>query len=77
MKTVNFDKTLFEVTEQYPELVPVLAEAGFAGVANEQMRKGHGRVMTIAKGCEHLGIDIQAVARVLEAKGFTVKNCAA
>ena len=77
MKAVDFKDTLYDITEQYPELIPELAAQGFAGVANEKMRTTHAKEMTIIKGCEHLGIDIQKVAKALEAKGFTVKNCPA
>ena len=74
MKTINLENTLFDITEKYPELIPVLAELGFAGVKNEQMRTTHARVMTISKGAQQLGIDFQKVIKTLEAKGYTVKK---
>jgi hypothetical protein len=74
MKTINLNDTLFDITEKNPELIPVLAGLGFGGVTNEKMRTTHGREMTILKGTEHLGIDLDAVTRALEAKGFTVKK---
>ena len=73
MKVINFNDSLYNITEKYPELIPVLAGQGFIGVTNEQMRKTHARVMTIAKGCEQLGIDLKQVVKALEAGGFTVK----
>ena len=77
MKTIDFSKTLYDITEEHKELIPVLAELGFAGVANEKMRTTHAKEMTIIKGCQHLGIDMQKLAKALEGKGFTVKNCPA
>ncbi len=74
MKVINLHSSLFDITEQYPELIPVLVKQGFQGVANEQMRTTHARVMTIPKGCEMLGIDLNAVVKALEALGFTVKK---
>ncbi len=74
MKTVDLNNTLYDITEQYPELIPVLAELGFAGVTNELMRTTHARVMTIPKGTQQLGIDLQKVVKALEDKGFTVKH---
>ena len=76
MKTIDFSKTLYDITEEHPELIPLLVEQGFAGVANEKMRTTHAKEMTIIKGCRHLGIDMQKLSRALEARGFTVKNCA-
>ncbi len=54
---------LFDITEAYPELIPVLAEVGFLGETNEQMRTIHARVMTIPKGCGQLGIDLAEVVK--------------
>ena len=74
MKAVDLNNTLFDITEKYPELIPVLAALGFAGVTNEKMRTSHGKITTIPKGSEQLGIDLQSVVKALEAKGFTVKK---
>jgi hypothetical protein len=70
MKKVDLNKSLFEITEQYPELIPVLKDLGFAGVANPVMRTTHGRIMTIVKGCEHLGLKLEDVVKALKEKGF-------
>ena len=75
MKTVDFKQTLYGITEKYPETIPLLVAQGFAGVANEKMRTTHAKEMTVITGCDHLGIDVQKVARALKEKGFTVKNC--
>ena len=74
MKEIDLIKNLFEITEEYPELIPVLAEVGFAGVTNEAMRTTHAKVMTIPKGCEDLGLNLDDVVAVLEAQGYTVKR---
>jgi uncharacterized protein len=72
MKEIDLTKSLFDITEAYPELIPVLADVGFLGATNERMRTTHARVMTIPRGCEQLGIDLAKVVRRLEAEGFTV-----
>ncbi|MDO8716257.1 MAG: DUF1858 domain-containing protein [Dehalococcoidales bacterium] len=74
MKKIDLNKSLFDITEEYPELIPVLAELGFAGVTNEAMRTSHGKVMTILKGCEHLGIDLGTVKSALAKHGFSPKS---
>ncbi len=74
MKEVDLDKTLYDITEQYPELIPVLKDLGFAGVANPVLRNTHARVMTLRKGCEHLGKDLAEVVKTLEQKGYSVKK---
>jgi hypothetical protein len=74
MKEINLKESLFEITEKFPELIPILAQQGFAGLTNEQMRTTHARIMTIPKGCEMIGMDIKKVVKALEEKGFKVKQ---
>ena len=74
MKIIKLSDTLYNLTEKYPELIPVLAGLGFLGVTSEQMRQTHGRLMTLTKGCQQLGIDLDKVIGALEDKGFTVKE---
>ncbi|MBI5743756.1 MAG: DUF1858 domain-containing protein [Elusimicrobia bacterium] len=73
-KIIDLDKTLFDVTAQYPETIDILFGLGFMGVKNPGMRESHGRQMTLRTGCGHLGLDLAAVKAALEAKGFTVKS---
>ncbi len=73
MKQVDLNKTLYDLTEEYPELIPVLKELGFAGVAFPEMRETHGKIMTIVTGCEQLGIDQAEVIDRLSKLGFEAK----
>lgn len=73
-KNVDLDKTLYDLTTEYPELIDILFDIGFMGVKNPVMRESHGRQMTVRTGCGHLGIDLGEVAAALRAKGFTVKE---
>ncbi|OGR51460.1 MAG: hypothetical protein A2049_00940 [Elusimicrobia bacterium GWA2_62_23] len=72
-KIIDLDKTLYDLTAQYPETIDILFELGFMGVKNPVMRETHGRQMTVRTGCGHLGLDLGAVTAALKAKGFTVK----
>jgi hypothetical protein len=72
MKEVSLDTTLYELTEKYPELIPVLVDMGFAGVADPELRKGHGKVMTIRKGCEMHGKPLSEAVKTLESKGYKI-----
>lgn len=73
-KNVDLDKTLYDLTTEYPELIDILFDIGFMGVKNPAMRESHGRQMTVRTGCGHLGIELSEVAAALRAKGFTVKE---
>ena len=52
MKELDLNKSAYELTEVYPELIAVLKELGFLGVANPVVRETLGRATTIPKGCE-------------------------
>lgn len=73
MKKIDLKKSVFALTEEYPELIPILKEIGFAGVANPVVRRTLGRKMTLPKGCEKQGQDLGAVIKQLEEKGFVVE----
>jgi hypothetical protein len=74
MKEINLNDSLFDITEKHPELIPVLAEQGFLGVSNEKMRTTHARIMTIPKGSEQLGLELDKVIKALENRGYKVNK---
>lgn len=74
MKELDLKKSVYDLTEQYPELTGVLKELGFVGLANPVLRNTLGRVTTLPQGAEKQGKDLEEVIRILEGKGFTVKN---
>ncbi len=73
MKEIDLKATLYELTETYPELIPVLKELGFVGVANPVTRNTLGRVTTLPEGCKKQGKELADVLAVLAEHGFTVK----
>ena len=74
MKEIELKKSVYELTESYPELISILKEMGFFGVANSVVRNTLGRVTTIPQGCEKQGKDLAEVIKELEKQGFTVKS---
>ena len=66
MKEIDLSKSLYEITEVYPELIGILKEMGFLGVANPIVRNTLGRATTIPKGCEKQGKDLEEVIKKLE-----------
>lgn len=51
MKEIDLDKSLYELTKTYPELIDILKELGFLGVINPVLRNTIGRKVTIPQGC--------------------------
>ena len=73
MKELDLKKNVYELTEAYPELIPILKELGFLGVANPIARNTLGRVTTIPLGCEKQKQDLNKVIQKLKEVGFEVK----
>ncbi len=73
MKEIDPDKSVFELTETYPDLIAILKEIGFAGVSNPIARNTIGRTTTLRKGIERQGKGIKEVADALSSRGFAVK----
>ncbi len=72
MKKIDLSKSLYDLTEEYHELIPILKEMGFLGVANPVTRNTLGRMTTLPQGCEKQGKDLQEMIGGLEEAGFTV-----
>lgn len=74
MKEIDLDKSVYELTEAYPELINILKELGFLGIANAVARNTLGRVTTIPQGSQKQGKDLAEVIKTLEEKGFKVRS---
>jgi len=66
MKKIDLSKSLYDLTDEYPELIPILKEMGFLGVANPVTRNTLGRMTTIPQGCEKQRKDLQELIGELE-----------
>jgi hypothetical protein len=73
-KEIDLKKTVYELTETYPELIGILRELGFLGIVNPVVRKTLGRVTTIPQGCKKQGKDLDEVIKKLQEEGFEVKR---
>jgi multimeric flavodoxin WrbA len=65
MKSIDINKSIYELTEEYPELIDVLREIGFKDITNPFSRKTAGKVMTLTKGCRMKDMDIDEVLKKL------------
>jgi uncharacterized protein len=72
MKEIDFKKSVYALTEQYPELIGILKEMGFLGVANPLVRKTLGKRMTIPEGSKKQQKDLEEVIKNLEEAGFRI-----
>jgi len=74
MKKIFLKKSVYELTQEYPELIKILKEMGFLGVANPVVRNTLGRKMTISEGSKKQGIEMEDVFRKLMEHGFEIEE---
>lgn len=74
MKKIDLSKSVFELTESYPELIAILKELGFHGLANPALRATLGKVTTLPQGCVRQGRDLAEVIAVFKQHGFEIES---
>ncbi len=72
MKRIDLQRSVYDLTEEYPELVEILAGLGFLGVKNPLARKTLGKITTIPEGCRKQGIDLDEVLTKFIEHGFEI-----
>jgi uncharacterized protein len=72
MKEIDLTKSIYQLTEEYPELIETLKELGFAGVTVPVVRKTLGKKTTLPEGCSKQKKDLDTVIHHLESLGYKV-----
>ena len=72
MKKIDLNKSIYELTEEFPELIEILKDMGFIGVINPLVRKTIGRKTTLLEGIKKQGKDLEEVFKKLKDKDFRV-----
>lgn len=72
MKKLDITKSVFEITEQYPEIIDIMLELGFSEISKKPMRMSVGRVMTLEKGSKLKNIPMVEIISALEKNGFEI-----
>lgn len=74
MKEIDLNKSVYEITEEFSEIIEVMVDLGFKDIKNPVIRRTAGRLMTIPQGCKMKGIDFNRVKEALEEKGYVTSN---
>jgi DUF438 domain-containing protein len=69
-KKLDLNKTVFELTQEYPELVDIMADLGFKEITKKPMLHSVGKIMTIPKGAKMKNISMMDVVTTLVRNGF-------
>ena len=71
IKTVDVNKNIYDLTEQYPGLIDVLAGMGFSQIKNDILLNTVGRTMTLKSAMQNFGLESdQKFISTLKAAGF-------
>lgn len=73
-KKIDFTKSVFELTKEYPELVEIMKGLGFSEISKPAILNSVGRVMTIPKGAKMKQIPIETIVKSLREKGFEIEG---
>ncbi len=74
IKQINFHHTVYDLTTQYPEIIPILKNLGFENITKPNMLQTAGRIMTIPKGCRMKGISLDVVKEAFQNNGFNINE---
>ncbi len=69
-KILDLNKTVYELTQEYPELIDIMAGLGFNEITKKPMLLSVGKVMTIPKGAKMKNISMMDVVTTLIRNGF-------
>lgn len=73
-KLIDLSKSVFELCNQYPEVIDIMRSLGFDNIIGVGMLNTVGRVMTIPKGAHIKEIPLEHIISTFEGKGFTIKQ---
>ncbi len=69
-KKLDLNKSVYELTKEYPELIEILSELGFSEITNKVMLNSVGKLTTIPKGAKMKNISMMDVVTALFSNGF-------
>lgn len=74
VQAVDLDKTVYETLQEHPDLKPLLIDLGFTPLANKAMLQTAGRITTLRKGSNLIGIPLEKIIQTLQWNGYEVIN---
>ncbi len=72
MKIIDKNQSVYNLTQEYPELIDVLYDIGFTEIKNPLVRKTVGKHMTLQRGAKMKGISWVAIVNRLKKAGYEI-----
>lgn len=73
MKIIDLNKSIYDLSQTYPEIIDIMVHLGFQDIAKKGMLNTAGRIMTIPKGALMKGIEMDVIKKEFEDRGFHIK----
>lgn len=73
-KVIDLNKTVHELFKENPEIIEILKEVGFDQIANSNMINTIGKFMTVKKGANMKGINLEKIKTFLIEKGYEIRE---
>lgn len=73
-KIIDLNKTIFELSKEYPEIPEIMSELGFKDITKPGMISTAGRFMTLTKGAAAKNIDIEKIKQEFIRLGYEIKE---
>lgn len=73
-KTIDFEKTVYEIAAQHPEAVEIMKGVGFTDIVKPGMLATAGRFVTIKKGAAMKHIAVEEIEKAFRKNGFEVRG---
>lgn len=74
MSTISSEDTIYTICTAYPQVIDLLYDFGFTQIKQAMMIQTVGRYMTLKKGCEMRGFDVDELTSLLQSKGLPMEE---
>ena len=71
-KKIDFSRSVYELTKEYPELIDIMKGLGFTEITKPFKLHTIGKMMTIPKGAKMMNIEMLDIIKTLMANGFEI-----
>ena len=71
-KKIDFSRSVYELTKEYPELIDIMKGLGFTEITKPFKLHTIGKMMTIPKGAKMMNIDMIDIIKTLMTNGFEI-----
>lgn len=72
MKTIDLNRSVYELATEYPELIDIMAGLGFGEITKKAVLHSLGKITTIPKGAHMKQIPMEKIVMTLIENGFTL-----